>query len=182
MELITLYHYDSITNELIAITTPYKGSELPEFSTVIEPPHVQNNEIAIFDGKAWHIEEDHRGELYYEKLTGIQFVIVDLGKVPDYLTPIAPQNEDDVWQDNKWVSKPEPTKPELIEQANELKKQKIADTTFTIEPLKDAESGGYITEEDSVYLTELKKYRYLLTNVDTSTAPNIEWPEMPVSV
>jgi hypothetical protein len=35
------------------------------------------------------------------------------------------------------------------------------------------------TEEEMTALQEWKKYRVLLNRVDTSTAPDIEWPEKP---
>ncbi|MDA4396590.1 tail fiber assembly protein, partial [Escherichia coli] len=36
------------------------------------------------------------------------------------------------------------------------------------------------TEEETLLLEAWKKYRVLLNRVDTSTAPDIEWPTVPV--
>ncbi|HCL9152111.1 tail fiber assembly protein, partial [Escherichia coli] len=36
------------------------------------------------------------------------------------------------------------------------------------------------TEEETLLLEAWKKYRVLLNRVDTSTAPDIEWPTNPV--
>ncbi|NJQ95837.1 tail fiber assembly protein, partial [Escherichia coli] len=36
------------------------------------------------------------------------------------------------------------------------------------------------TEEETLLLEAWKKYRVLLNRVDTSTAPDIEWPAVPV--
>ncbi|AUA43589.1 tail fiber assembly protein [Escherichia coli O158/O8:H27] len=36
------------------------------------------------------------------------------------------------------------------------------------------------TEEEKALLAAWKKYRVLLNCVDTSTAPDIEWPTVPV--
>ncbi|HCN0698619.1 TPA: tail fiber assembly protein, partial [Escherichia coli] len=36
------------------------------------------------------------------------------------------------------------------------------------------------TEEEKALLAAWKKYRVLLNRVDTSTAPDIEWPTNPV--
>ncbi|HFG0111130.1 TPA: tail fiber assembly protein, partial [Escherichia coli] len=36
------------------------------------------------------------------------------------------------------------------------------------------------TEEEKALLAAWKKYRVLLNRVDTSTAPDIEWPTVPV--
>ncbi|HAJ0382442.1 TPA: hypothetical protein HL416_20690 [Escherichia coli] len=38
----------------------------------------------------------------------------------------------------------------------------------------------YATEEETTLLEAWKKYRVLLNRVDTSTAPDIEWPTVPV--
>ncbi|EEV4001967.1 phage tail protein [Escherichia coli] len=35
------------------------------------------------------------------------------------------------------------------------------------------------TEEETLLLEAWKKYRVLLNRVDTSTAPDIEWPALP---
>ena len=53
----------------------------------------------------------------------------------------------------------------------------VADTE--IAPLQDAVDLGIATDAESTALTEWKKYRVLLMRVDTSAAPNIEWPTQP---
>ncbi len=47
-----------------------------------------------------------------------------------------------------------------------------------IEPLKDANEGGYIDEEDIDKLEKWKKYRYHLTKVNLEEE-NIQWPQKP---
>ncbi|EOV4147095.1 tail fiber assembly protein, partial [Yersinia enterocolitica] len=39
---------------------------------------------------------------------------------------------------------------------------------------------GIATQEETSALSEWKKYRVLLMRVDTSKAPDIEWPTPPV--
>ncbi|MDT4620715.1 tail fiber assembly protein, partial [Escherichia coli] len=46
-------------------------------------------------------------------------------------------------------------------------------------PLQDAVDLEIATEEETLLLEAWKKYRVLLNRVDTSTAPDIEWPEEP---
>ena len=48
-----------------------------------------------------------------------------------------------------------------------------------IAPLQDAVDLEIATEEETSLLEAWKKYRVLLNRVDTSTAPDIEWPEEP---
>ncbi len=51
-----------------------------------------------------------------------------------------------------------------------------------IAPLQDAVDLEIATEEENSLLEARKKYRVLLNRVDTSTAPDIEWPEEPDTV
>ncbi|HBT9229762.1 TPA: tail fiber assembly protein [Klebsiella pneumoniae] len=48
-----------------------------------------------------------------------------------------------------------------------------------IAPLNDAIELGIQTEEEITKLAEWKKYRVALNRIDTSTAPDIVWPEIP---
>ncbi|HBE5013452.1 TPA: phage tail protein [Escherichia coli] len=55
---------------------------------------------------------------------------------------------------------------------------KVADAEISWR--QDAVDEGIATKEETAALTEWKKYRVLLMRVDTSLAPNIDWPEVPV--
>ncbi|HAN6600036.1 TPA: tail fiber assembly protein [Escherichia coli] len=48
-----------------------------------------------------------------------------------------------------------------------------------IAPLQDAVDLEIATEKETLLLEAWKKYRVLLNRVDTSTAPDIEWPALP---
>ncbi|ENE0102916.1 tail fiber assembly protein [Escherichia albertii] len=47
-------------------------------------------------------------------------------------------------------------------------------------PLQEAVDLDIATEEETSLLEVWKKYRVLLNRVDTSVAPDIEWPAVPV--
>ncbi|WP_173571477.1 tail fiber assembly protein, partial [Escherichia coli] len=47
-------------------------------------------------------------------------------------------------------------------------------------PLQDAADLEIATEEEISLLEAWKKYRVLLNRVNTTTAPDIEWPAVPV--
>lgn len=51
--------------------------------------------------------------------------------------------------------------------------------TAAMAPLQDAEELGMATEVELTALTLWKRYRVMLNRVDTSIAPDIEWPELP---
>ncbi|MFU2147751.1 tail fiber assembly protein [Hafnia paralvei] len=78
-----------------------------------------------------------------------------------------------------WVDKPAPTHEQLVAQAEQQKSQlrKVADSE--IEWRKYAVDKGIATAEESAAFDEWNLYRVLLMRIDTSKAPDIEWPPMP---
>ncbi|WP_263054223.1 tail fiber assembly protein [[Curtobacterium] plantarum] len=49
----------------------------------------------------------------------------------------------------------------------------------TIAPLQDAVDISIATDEEITHLSEWKRYRVALNRIDTSKAPDIEWPIQP---
>ncbi|WP_323836965.1 tail fiber assembly protein [Photorhabdus africana] len=80
-----------------------------------------------------------------------------------------------------WEDIPPPKKEELISIAESQKAQFISLANEKITPLSDAVELGIATDEEMLLLKEWKKYRVMLNRVDTSTAPEIDWPISPLS-
>ena len=78
-----------------------------------------------------------------------------------------------------WIDLPELTQQQLIEQAEQKRVALRTSADAEIIWRQDALDVGIATENEAKELTEWKKYRVLLMRVDTSTAPNIEWPANP---
>lgn len=78
-----------------------------------------------------------------------------------------------------WVEIPPPTHEQLVAAAEQQKTALLAEATTIIAPLADAQAGGYIDDADVPLLAEWQRYRYKLTKVDTSTAPDITLPPKP---
>ena len=74
---------------------------------------------------------------------------------------------------------PQPTKDELISVAETQKQHLLASATAAVAPLQDAVDLGMATEAEIAGLQEWKKYRVLLNRIDTSIAPDIDWPSLP---
>ncbi|BDZ85727.1 tail assembly chaperone [Escherichia coli] len=74
---------------------------------------------------------------------------------------------------------PQPTKKELIAIAEVKKSQLREKADSEISWRQDAVDADIATDEEATTLTQWKKYRVLLMRVDTSTAPDIEWPTPP---
>lgn len=78
-----------------------------------------------------------------------------------------------------WVDIPPPTHEELIASAEATKLRLKAQAGAEIVWRQDAVDAGIATDEETTALTEWKKYRVLLMRIDTSKAPDIEWPATP---
>lgn len=105
--------------------------------------------------------------------------IEKLGKVPKYLTPLAPKSEYDVWDGERWVKDIEAENLAKRQKLESIKQQKLFDATQIVTPLQDAVDLDMATEEEKNRLTAWKKYRVLVNRIDTSTIDNIVWPVIP---
>ena len=152
---IKIYNLLAGTNEFIgegdAYIPPHTG--LPANSTDIAPPDIPAGFVAVFnsDESSWHLVEDHRGKTVYDVASGDALFISELGAEKLFR-----------------IREAEETKNSLMQVASEH-----------IAPLQDAVDLEIATEKETLLLEAWKKYRVLLNRVDTSTAPDIEWPALP---
>ncbi|HHH1255405.1 TPA: tail fiber assembly protein, partial [Yersinia enterocolitica] len=79
-----------------------------------------------------------------------------------------------------WVDLPPPTHDELVANANAKNSQLKAVADSEISWRQDAVDGAYAEANEVTELAGWKRYRVLLMRIDTSKAPDIEWPSMPV--
>ncbi|CNK38539.1 tail fiber assembly protein [Yersinia intermedia] len=78
-----------------------------------------------------------------------------------------------------WVDLPPLTHEELVASADTKKNQLKVGADSAIDWRQDAVDGNYAEGDEATKLVEWKKYRVLLMRVDTSKAPDIEWPRVP---
>ena len=172
------------SNEFIgesdAYIPPYTG--LPANSTDIAPPDIPAGFTAVFnaDEMKWELMEDHRGKTVYETKTGAAIYISELGALPPDVTAISPDGENQKWNGTSWVKDAEAEKLFRIREAEETKNSLMQVASEHISPLQDAVDLEIATEEETSLLAVWKTYRVLLNRVDTSVAPDIEWPVSPV--
>lgn len=95
----------------------------------------------------------------------------------------APDNVEIGWAyvDGEFIAPPVPeqTHAELVAQADAAKATLLAIATSKISILQDAVDYEMATTEEAEALAVWKKYRVLLNRIDTSKAPDIDWPEQP---
>lgn len=68
------------------------------------------------------------------------------------------------------------TRDEFATQAEAEKARLLAEATTAMAPLQDAVDIGRATEAETALLFEWKTYRVALNRIDTSKAPDIDWP------
>ncbi|HAX9712040.1 TPA: tail fiber assembly protein [Serratia marcescens] len=80
---------------------------------------------------------------------------------------------------NGEVKEREPSRDEVIAQAEKLKAKKLSDAAIAIAPLQDAVDLGIATEAEIALLKEWKTYRVALNRVALDDGTGIEWPIFP---
>ncbi|WP_143369408.1 tail fiber assembly protein, partial [Escherichia coli] len=93
---------------------------------------------------------------------------------------LSPEGEFQKWNGTAWVKDAEAEKLFRIREAEETKNSLMQVASEHIAPLQDAVDLEIATEEETSLLEAWKKYRVLLNRVDTSVAPDIEWPAAPI--
>ncbi|MEM8112279.1 tail fiber assembly protein, partial [Morganella morganii] len=79
----------------------------------------------------------------------------------------------------KWVTDKTAKKESDIAAAEAKKQGLLAEATVIIDPLQDAVELEMATPEEESALKEWKKYRVLLSRVDTSLGSDVAWPIRP---
>ncbi|NTZ40650.1 tail fiber assembly protein [Enterobacter sp. JMULE2] len=69
--------------------------------------------------------------------------------------------------------------PDYVDEAEKLKARLMRDAEAIIAPLQRAVKYGIATDEEKALLESWEVYTVLLSRVDTSKAPDIEWPSPP---
>nr|WP_272579393.1 tail fiber assembly protein [Providencia sp. PROV265] len=70
-------------------------------------------------------------------------------------------------------------KEQLIAEAEQKKQSLLSEASTAIAPLQYAENLGIATADESASLVDWQKYSVYLNRIDTSTAPDIDWPIKP---
>ena len=179
---VKIYNLLAGTNEFIgegdAYIPPHTG--LPANSTDIAPPEIPTGFVAVFnsENESWNIVEDHRGKTVYDVASGDALFISEPGPLPENVTWLSPAGEYQKWDGVSWVKDEEAEKLFRIREAEEKKARLIQEATDNIAILQDAVNLEIATNEENSQLDSWRKYRVLVSRIDTSTAPDIVWTEL----
>ncbi|EOF7608125.1 tail fiber assembly protein [Citrobacter freundii] len=180
---ITVFNYDDKTREYLSSSVEFLhvGVGVPANSCIDAPDKIKEGFTVCrtVDGKAWEDIVDHRGDTVYSTKTGEKVTITVPGEYPEDTTTLAPVTPYDKWNGSQWMTDLKAQHAADVMAAEQTKTALLAEATAIIAPLADAQAGGYIDDADVPRLAEWQRYRYKLTKVDTSTAPDITLPPKP---
>lgn len=179
---VTVYNAMPDTREYIGSSSEFinLGQGLPGHAYTDQPLKAKKG-FAVCrtqDNKSWEYVADHRGEIRFSTISKQEIIIKELGDYPANTADIAPA-EFDRWDGNAWVSD-EAARTAAIRQAAASKKAELkAVADSEIEWRQDAVDDKSASTKEIADLAAWRKYRVELMRVDTSKAPDIEWPVIP---
>ena len=181
---ITIYNYNGETREYISSSVEYLpfGVGVPGNSCV-DAPISKKDGFAVCrtaDLTGWEYVADHRGEIVFSTETGESKEITALGDYPENTTTIAPLSPYDKWDGEKWVTDTEAQHSAAVDAA-EAQRQSLIDAamaSISLIQLK-LQAGRKLTQAETTRLNAVLDYIDAVTATDTSTAPDVIWPELP---
>ncbi|MGT4878019.1 tail fiber assembly protein [Escherichia coli] len=181
---IIVHNYDGETREYISTSTEYLavGVGIPACSC-LDAPGTHKAGYAIcrsVDLNSWEYVPDHRGEVVYSTETGDTKEITVPGDYPENTTTIAPLTPYDKWDGEKWVTDTEAQHSAAVEAA-EAQRQSLIDAamaSISLIQLK-LQAGRKLMQTENTRLNAVLDYIDAVTATDTSTAPDVIWPELP---
>ncbi|HAV1620240.1 TPA: tail fiber assembly protein [Enterobacter hormaechei subsp. steigerwaltii] len=181
--VIVIFNYESQTRAYLSQSTEYLpvGVSIPANACTDKPLAAKSGYMVCRNSKltGWEYQADHRGETVWNIKTGESLQITAPGDYPANTTLYEPATAYDKWNGERWVTDEAAQKTAEVAEANVTKAALINSASEQIAPLQDAVDLDMATEEEKARFDAWRKYRVLLTRVDTSTAPAIVWPDMP---
>ncbi|MBB2490936.1 tail fiber assembly protein [Escherichia coli] len=181
---IIVHNYDGETREYISTSTEYLavGVGIPACSC-LDAPGTHKAGYAIcrsVDLNSWEYVPDHRGEVVYSTETGDTKEITVPGDYPENTTTIAPLTPYDKWDGEKWVTDTEAQHSAALDAAEAQRQSLInaAMASISLIQLK-LQAGRKLTQAETTRLNAVLDYIDAVTATDTSTAPDVIWPELP---
>ncbi|WP_407223666.1 tail fiber assembly protein [Enterobacter roggenkampii] len=182
---IVVFNYDSQTRAYLSQSTEYLpvGVSIPANACTDKPLKAKSGYVVCRNSKltGWEYLADHRGETVWNTKTGEPLQITAPGDYPADTTLYEPTTPYDKWNGERWVTDEVAQKDAEVAVANATKAAFMKSASEQIAPLQDAVDLDMATDDEKARLDAWRKYRVLLTRVDTSSAPAITWPEVPAA-
>lgn len=180
---IIVYNYDGETREYLDQSVEYlvAGFGIPAHSST-DTPGESKAGFAIrrtADLTGWELVPDHRGETVYSTTTGKPMTVSQLGEYPEGTTTKAPSTPYDKWDGQKWVTDNDEQHAANVAAGEQQKASLLKAANAKISLWQTELQLGIISDDDKASLITWIGYIKTVQAVDTSTAPDITWPEHP---
>ncbi|HCD3924975.1 TPA: tail fiber assembly protein [Klebsiella aerogenes] len=180
---IVVFNYDGNSREYLSQSTEFLpvGVSIPANACTDKPLSAKSGYVVCRNSKltGWEYLADHRGETVWNVKTGFAQEITVPGEYPANTTLYQPATPYDKWNGERWVTDEAAQQAAAVATANATKAALLYNASEQIDPLQDAVDLDMATDDEKARFDAWRKYRVLLTRVDTSTAPTITWPEVP---
>ena len=180
---LTVYSVEPHQREFQAVTMEYLavGVGLPAFGYADKPASPDDGFALVrsADEKQWETIADYRGQTAYNTETGQPEVFAFLGELPDTLTLQPPATPYDKWDGSQWVTDTAAQHADEVAMAEQQKQDLLAEAQQQITGWQTELQLGIISDDDRASLIIWMNYIKSVQVVDTSTAPDITWPDKP---
>lgn len=179
-----VYLCDPLTREFVraSLDNVPLGGSIVACAYIDKPELPMNSNVAIIrsaDEKSWIHVADYREQTAYYTENRLPVIIHFLGDLPITVTLLKPQTDFDKWNGKKWVIDTEAQKVALVAEAENEKAQRLAEAEQHIMVLERKVRLEMATDEETKLLKKWEIYSIKVADIDTSTAPDIDWPHKP---
>ena len=158
-----------------------QGVGIPAHSTTHAPPEDMQGKVCIFQDGDWLQVADHRGETVYLKTTGEAITVTSPGEYPSGTTLMKPATQFDKWGGERWITDKAAQQQALTDEAQSEKDMRIAEATSITQSWQTQLLLGVITDVEKEKLRLWMQYLQVVSAVDLSLSPDINWPERPLT-
>lgn len=180
---VSVFNFDAVSREYTGSNDEFLhiGVGIPAYSALDAPlpPKAGFAVCRKADNSGWEYLPDHRGEVVYSTETGRPIEITMPGNYPDNTTPLKPQTPHDAWNGSTWVTDTEAAHAAEVAKADADKSNRLTAAKQHISLWQTQLQLGMISDADKASLVAWMNYITALQAVDTSTAPDIDWPTPP---
>ena len=175
---IRCFYFDPVTSQYTGWSDEYVnvGVSMPGHSTDIDPGDEVEGIIAVFTNGHWNLDEDHRGDTVYSTADASASTVDYIGPVKEGYTTVAPSGHYKKWDGKKWVTDKDAQQAADVEAADQQKAILLTEAQETISLWQTELQLGIISDEDKENLIAWMQYIKAVQAVDTSKAPDINWP------
>ncbi|WP_086869578.1 tail fiber assembly protein [Kosakonia pseudosacchari] len=180
---IVVYNFSSQTGEYTGSNVEYLpiGIGLPAYSTDTEPDVAYEGYVSVFNGVVWEQKEDHRGETVYSTADRSVSRVHYIGAIKEGFTTAAPSTQYDNWSGDEWVTDIAAQHAAAVAVAMGYQQQLIDNAMQSISVIQlKLQAARTLTDAEKSRLNKVLDYIDEITAIDTATAPDIDWPQLPV--